>query len=120
MSEKIKILVIDDEPDLLELYVDSFRESGFEVFSAASGEEALTIYEKNKAIKIIIADSNMDKMSGMDLLNNLKEKYQMIPNFYLATGELEIKKETVIRAGGNGIFLKPFDVDEIVEIIKKY
>lgn len=118
-NEKIPILIVDDEIDLLEIYQEHFEIDGFEVFTASSAIEAMEAYKNNVGIRIIISDLNMGKMSGIDLLKCLKTTYQTIPLFYLATGDSGKTEEYIKSLGGHGLVLKPFDLDEILIKIRK-
>lgn len=118
-NDQVSILIVDDEQDLIEMYRELFEMDGFIVFSATSAMEAMGVYEAHKEIRLIISDANMGDMSGIDLLKALKQKYQTIPVFYLATGAMEQTDEDVKALGGTGLVLKPFDLDEILLRIKR-
>lgn len=118
-NSDVSILIVDDEHDLLEMYRELFEMDGFVVYTAASATEALSTFEKHPEIQLIISDSNMGEMSGLDLLKALKKNYQTIPVFYLATGAVEQTEEEIKELGGSGLVLKPFDLDEILLRIKR-
>ena len=88
-NEKISILIVDDEKELLEMYREFFEMDGFDVSTASSALEGLQVYKNNLGIRLIISDANMGDMSGIDFLKALKSTYQTIPIFYLSTGALE-------------------------------
>lgn len=115
----ISLLIVDDEPDLLEMYRELFEMDGFVVYTATSAQEALNVYQTHQNIKLIISDANMGEMSGIDLLKALKKNYQTVPVFYLATGAMEQTEEDIKALGGTGLVLKPFDLDEILLRIKR-
>jgi CheY-like chemotaxis protein len=114
-----KILVVDDDPEILEMYGEILYIEGVEMLKAHSAENALELCKNHQNIQVILSDSNMGKMSGMELLKNLGSSYETIPVFYLLTGSYEISDEDVKKEGGSGLILKPFDLDEILERIKK-
>jgi CheY-like chemotaxis protein len=118
-NEKKLILFVDDEAEILEMYRELFEADGFGVLTAGSAIEALEIYKKNQNIKLIISDSKMKEMSGLDFLKTLKVLYKTIPVFYLATGDPDISEDFIKSVGGNGLLLKPFDLDEILVTINK-
>lgn len=118
-SDKISILIVDDEEDLLEMYRELFEMEGFHVFTSTSAKEALVIYSNQPDIKLIISDANMGDISGIEFLKLLKANYSTIPVFYLATGAIEQTEEQIKSLGGTGLVLKPFDLDEILNRIKK-
>ena len=113
-KDKIIILLVDDEPSLLDIYCDLFELEGFTVLSAASAEDALEIYKANLNIDIIISDSHMKALSGLDFLKILKAEYKTIPYFYLATGDSDQNEKTIIDLGGHGVLQKPFDIDSAI------
>ena len=113
------ILIIDDDPDLLDMYREVLCIDGVNILSALSGKAAFDICKSDQSIQVIISDANMGEMSGMELLVNLKGHYQSMPVFYLLTGAFNVTEEEVVAAGGRGLILKPFDLDEILERIKK-
>lgn len=115
-----KILLVDDDLDLLDLYEDALKSKEFIILRANSGENALEIYKKNENVQIVISDSKMAGMTGMELLLNLNPSKNMgRPLFYLATGSNDFSEDEVIKVGGKGLLLKPFDLEEISEKIKK-
>lgn len=118
-SDKISVLIVDDEEDLLEMYRELFEMDGFTVFTATSAQEGLSLFQIHKDVKVIISDANMGDMSGVEFLKALKTQYQTIPVFYLATGAVEQTEEEIKSLGGAGLVLKPFDLDEILVRIKK-
>lgn len=116
---KKHILIVDDEKDLLDMYRDLFEWEGFKVTTASSALSGLEAFKNNLDICLIISDSNMGELSGLDFLEMLKSKYQTIPVFYLSTGCILQTEEFIKSMGGHGLVLKPFDVDEIIIKIKK-
>jgi len=118
-NNHVSILIVDDERDLVEMYRELLEMDGFIVYTALSAQEALSVYEKHPEIRLIISDANMGDMSGLDLLKALKNNYQTIPVFYLATGAVEQTEEEIKELGGTGLVLKPFDLDEILLRIKR-
>jgi DNA-binding response OmpR family regulator len=113
------ILIVDDDPDLLEMYQEAFQFEGVQTHTALSGQYALEYCKNNPGVQVIISDANMGEMSGMELLLNLKKHYQTMPVFYLLTGAFDICEDELKRAGATGLILKPFDLNEILGRIKK-
>jgi DNA-binding NtrC family response regulator len=117
--EQICILIVDDDPDLLEMYKGVVAIDGVKTLTAKSGREAMDICKNNPGIRVIVSDSNMGEMSGMELLKYLIGYYQTMPVFYLLTGAFDISEDEVKKAGGAGLFPKPFDLDDFLERMKK-
>lgn len=118
MENTRTILIVDDENDLLEMYKELFEFEGFKVLTAASANEAIKIYRDNSLIDLIISDSNMGAVSGLDFLKMLKDNNNEIPPFYLATGAFDYTEIEIQKRGASRLILKPFDIDDILEKIK--
>jgi DNA-binding response OmpR family regulator len=116
MSTNCTILIVDDEKDLLDMYREFFEMENFNVFSASSAELALKILQDHPEIQVIISDSHMKQMSGLDLLQELS-KHPKMPLFYLATGDSADSELKILKLGATGLILKPFDMSEVIERI---
>jgi DNA-binding NtrC family response regulator len=116
MSDKKIVLIVDDEPDLVELMKDEFDSYGpYLVKVAYSGQEAYDILQKEK-IDIIISDYKMPNGNGLFLLekvNALNPK----PIFFFVSGQADITTDAAIKAGAKRFFAKPFDLDELVNAV---
>jgi DNA-binding response OmpR family regulator len=113
------VLIVDDEKDLVEMYQDFLESEGIKTISATSGEEALKICNENQNITLVVSDSHMGKMSGIDLFNKLKETRSSMPLFYLSTGDMNKSESDLKKVGINRLILKPFDLDELLLKIKE-
>ena len=120
-SRKIKILVIDDDPFILDMYVLKFKDQGFEIDTATDGKMGL---EKIKSFKpnIVLLDVVMPKMDGFDVMKKLKEenesrtfKILFLTNF----GQKE-DVEQGIQLGADGYIIKAhFTPSEVVVKVKE-
>ena len=115
---KLKILIVDDDDEILEMYRELFETDGFEVYSACSPSIALETYKQIQNISLIISDSKMGEFSGIEFLKSLTAAYLTIPVFYLVTGNLDQDEKYFKSIGGHRLILKPFDLDEIMVKIK--
>lgn len=119
--DKRKILIVDDEKDLVETVVFQLEQSGYEVISAYDGPEGLEKAKKEKP-DLIILDIMMPKMSGDDVARVLKddEETRDIPILFLtclAKGVGDMQKPYM--SGGNIFLAKPFDVEELLKAIEE-
>lgn len=73
MEGRIKILVVDDEPDALELFKDLFVNKGYDVECVGSGIDAIELIDKI-SIDAVLLDIRMPVMDGIETLTKLKEK----------------------------------------------
>ncbi|NEP19447.1 MAG: response regulator, partial [Leptolyngbya sp. SIO4C1] len=72
--KRLKLLVVDDEPDNLDLLHRTFRRN-FTVFRAASGAEALQLLEQQGEMAIIVSDQRMPQMNGTEFLSRTVERF---------------------------------------------
>ena len=111
---KRKILVVDDEKQILSLYGEVFRLAGFEVHSAETAEDAYELFKKEK-FWVLFLDLNLPGMNGVELCKKLKSEYPMIVPFavtgYASLFELSDCRE----AGFEDYFIKPVSLSTLVE-----
>ncbi|MBN1340529.1 MAG: response regulator [Bacteroidales bacterium] len=121
----MKILVVDDEKDIQLLFEQKFRReirNGEVTFEFAfSGEEALNYLNGNQHEAILIlSDINMPGMSGLELLDHIKEQYTIPPPFMMmitAYGDEE-NYTRAMKQGADDFLTKPVDFKELKEKIK--
>ena len=117
---KDKILIVEDEPFLLDMYKMKFKQDGFEVISAVDGEEAIKISRSEKP-NIILLDIMMPKINGFEVLENLKKNpiTKLIPVLIFSnfSQKEEIKKG--IALGAVDYFLKTnYTPAQVLEKVK--
>jgi len=116
-----KILVIDDETELLKAISIRLKASGYEVITAQDGQEGL---EKAKSSNpdLIVLDILMPKMDGYEVCRLLKfdEKYKSIPVIMLTAKAQDIDKTMGKKVGVDDYITKPFETQDLVDKIKKY
>ncbi len=114
-----KVLVVDDEPDTLELVKLVLESGGFETVLAANGMEALDKVGKAKP-DLILLDIMMPDMDGWDVFRKIKEKYPVIPIAILTAKAQNIDKLLglhVLKA--DDYITKPFGKNELINKVKK-
>ncbi|MEM1169685.1 MAG: response regulator [Cyanobacteria bacterium P01_H01_bin.35] len=116
---KPKILVVDDEPDNLDLlYRTFFRD--YKVLRAESGPEALEILEKSGVVAVIISDQRMPKMSGTEFLSLTADQYPDTIRIIL-TGYTDV--EDLVEAINSGkvfkYLTKPWNAEELKALVKQ-
>lgn len=116
---KPKILIIDDDPFIIEMYVLKFKDSGFEVESA---QDAKTGLEKNRDFEpqVVLLDIVMPVTNGLEVLSQIKKVEAAKPKIILLTnlGQKE-DVEKGIKLGADGYIIKAhFTPSEVVEKVK--
>ena len=108
-----RILVVDDEPAINDLLVDSLRLANFETVSATHGMEALRIL-REQPVDLAIVDVNMPIMSGYELLERMRESGITTPVLVLTAREGREDTRTSFGLGADDFVRKPFGVEEII------
>lgn len=120
--KEIKILVVDDEIEILELVAKKLREKNYTVITASEGRKAIEICKTNRP-DLLLLDIAIPDMDGYEVVSNLnKEKAtQDIPTIFLTGKELTTEGllNRVAELGAYDFLMKPFAFDELLEKIKK-
>ncbi|NWH05956.1 sigma-54-dependent transcriptional regulator [Desulfobacter latus] len=110
----VKILVVDDEKDFVEMFSLRLTRQGEKVSVAYSGQEALDLLEKNK-IDVVILDIRMPGMDGIETLKRIKAGYPLVEVIMLTGhGSTETAVEGM-KAGAFDYLMKPADFEDISE-----
>jgi len=120
MAEKKKILIVDDEKQLVSLVSLHMKMSGYEVFSAKDGEDALVV-AKEDAPDLVILDLMLPKMDGWEVCKRLRAETKAvdIPVIMLsARSEIEDKLKG-FECGADDYITKPFSPRELVARVKR-
>ena len=113
-----KILIVDDEKEIIDFISVYLKEEGFLVFSAATGDEALQVL-KAEEISLIILDIMLPDIEGTDLCLNLR-KISDCPIIFASCKSNDIDKVIALGAGGDDYITKPFSGLEIVARVKAH
>lgn len=113
-----EVLIVDDEPEILDLMENLLNMEGFGVLRAESGEEALKI-SKGKSLSVVISDYRMPGMNGIELITELKKTHIGVP-MIIATGyaDVNIAIEAINNGGAYKLFKKPWDPFDLLQEIK--
>jgi len=119
MKDKSVILVVDDQPQNIELLEAHLVPQGYEIVKAASGEEALEKLLHNQ-IDLVLLDVMMPKMSGIEVLEKLRadEKTKAIPVVMVTVLKDTEDKVKALEAGCDDFISKPFDKVELLARVK--
>lgn len=120
---KQKVLVVDDEPDILETLHDTLEQLlgvPVAVETAGTGEEAQAKLEANGQYDMVISDEKMPGLRGIELLEWLRlTQPRTVRVLMTAYREGSIGQEAVNRAGANLFIYKPFNLQEMLPALRK-
>jgi len=113
MDEKIRILAVDDEPDLLALLGITLRSRGYDVVEAACGADAIEIMKQEHSIDLVIMDIMMPGLSGVETCEKIRS-FSPVPILFLTAKSQMADKEQAYDSGGDDYLVKPFSREELV------
>ena len=121
MDLSMNVLIVDDFATMRRILRNILKQIGFtNIIEADDGTTALEVLEKQK-IDLIISDWNMPKMTGLDLLKEVRanSEFKSLP-FLMVTAEAQ-KKNVIdaVQAGVSNYIVKPFTADQILEKLEK-
>lgn len=110
---KTKLMIVDDEVDLLAELRPLMERSGYQVLSASNGEQALEIASREKP-DLIILDVLMPKLDGRNVLRRLRESGNWTPVILLTKVNTATERVLSLQEGADDYLNKPFDPLELV------
>jgi DNA-binding NtrC family response regulator len=117
-KSNITVLIVDDEPDILELMEEEFIYYGYKTMTAICGNDAIDLINNNK-IDVVVSDYKMPNGNGMAVLDAVKSmKKEDQPEFFFVSGQADISIQEALKAGAKKFFSKPFDLDDLIQEIE--
>lgn len=113
MSERIKLLLVEDERMLAEILSDTLSDRGFEVQLASDGEQAL-LRVHELPFDVVVTDVMMPRMDGFTLVKRLRSEGYRMPVLFLTARSATEDVVGGFEAGGNDFLRKPFAIDELI------
>ena len=117
-----KILIVDDEVEILKIFQQFLTMSGFEVVLASGGREAVKIIKSGQAIDLMVLDLVMPGYPGVEVLSDMKDAGINLP-YIILSGTMELQDFVDdLKALGcprQDIYSKPIDLKELLEVLKK-
>ncbi len=116
-----KILIVDDEIDILKVVTFRLKKAGYEVLTAVNGKEALDSI-RDKRPDLILLDLRLPIMDGYEVCRQVKtdETLKNIPIIFLTASQAERIKEKVKGYDAEDYLIKPFEPEELLEKVKKF
>ncbi|MEN9854766.1 MAG: hypothetical protein RLZ30_875 [Actinomycetota bacterium] len=111
--ENLKVLVVDDEPNIRDLLSASLRFQGHQVLTAANGNEAINKIVDNQP-DIVLLDVMLPDISGFGVTKKIRSLGIEVPILFLTARDDTEDKVTGLTVGGDDYVTKPFSLDEII------
>lgn len=113
-----KILIVDDEKNHRLMLKINLEESGFKVFEAENGFEALSILEDNNDFIVILLDIKMEIMDGLTFLSHLRGKGVNTPVIMISAFDSAEYAVKSLKLGATDYLTKPVDIDQLKQMIQ--
>ena len=116
-----KILIVDDEPDILRAAKVRLISFGYEAMTAGDGKEAIDLIIKDMP-DLILLDLRLPRMNGDEICAKLKsdERFRHIPIIIFTASSDANTSKKVKESGADGYLIKPFAPEELLQTIKKF
>lgn len=116
MSNEATVLVVDDEPEIVELMRDFLEAAGFDVLVASRGEDAVAVLQET-AVDCVLLDVMMPGMSGFETLRKIREQWD-VPVLFLSARQGDADKIRGLGLGADDYIIKSATPGEVVARIK--
>ena len=113
MSNKIKLILAEDEPALALIIKESLETRNFEVLHCKDGEEAITTFTKHK-VDLLVLDVMMPKKDGFSVAKDVRKLDKKIPIIFLTAKSQTLDVVEGFNSGGNDYLKKPFSMEELI------
>ena len=114
----VRILIVDDEIDLLDILAYNLGKSGYEVQTASSGEQALSLLEKEKDFSLLLLDVMMSGINGFETAGRIRKSGNTLPIIFLTALDTESDLLKGFSLGADDYISKPFSVKEVIARVK--
>ncbi len=118
MATKQTILVVDDEPKLLDVLVFDLEDAGYNTLTANCGNEALEVFKNNK-VDAILSDIRMPNGTGIDLLEGIRKISIDQPVVLFITAYTDMSLEDAYDRGADAVFAKPIHIDQLIDAVRR-
>jgi CheY-like chemotaxis protein len=113
-----KLLVLDDEPEVLETTSALFELEGYEVITAKNGLEALE-QASHDPPALALLDIRMEPMTGVEVLAELKKRRPDLPVIMVTAYSGEHLEQAAYKLGAYALVRKPFDVSHLLTVVQR-
>ena len=118
MLKDLRVLIVDDDPAILETLGAYIRSLGHQVTLRRNAQEALDAL-RDDAFSLVITDAQMEGMDGLELARRVRANYPGIAMLIMTGHENEYPMSAALRAGADGYISKPFSLRKFTIIFER-
>jgi two-component system OmpR family response regulator len=112
-EQSVRVLVVDDEPSIVDVISMALRHHGFGVEAAGSGREALDQVRRWRP-HVMVLDVMLPDMEGFEVARRLSAEHAEVPILYLSARDTTADKVRGLTTGGDDYVTKPFSLEELI------
>ena len=112
-QEDVRVLVVDDEPGILDVVSMALRHQGFGVQTAATGKDALDLVRRWHP-HVMVLDVMLPDMEGFEVARRLAAEHAAVPIVFLSARDATVDKVRGLTTGGDDYVTKPFSLEELI------
>jgi len=109
----LRVLVVDDEPNLAELLTSALRYEGWDVSTALDGQAAVRL-ARETVPDVIVLDIMLGDIDGLEVLRRIRQQQEGVPVLFLTARDSVEDRVAGLTAGGDDYVTKPFSLEEVV------
>ncbi len=117
-GKPVRVLVVDDEPDLADVLTTVLRGEGWDVVDANDGEEALSAAREFQPDAVLL-DIMLPDISGIEVLRRLRTESPRVLVLFLTAMDAAEDRMTSMAAGADGYMTKPFSIEELLVRLRR-
>jgi DNA-binding response OmpR family regulator len=117
MAEKARVLVADDNPDILFLLRTNLDAAGFETITVTDGEMALRAIEEQRP-DVLLLDLMMPVLDGWGVLERLEAEGSDLPIIVVSASDSAVNIQRATELGATGYVTKPFNLRGLIDMIR--
>jgi two-component system OmpR family response regulator len=112
-AEQVRVLVVDDEPNIVDVIAMALRHHRFEVETAATGRDALELTRRRPA-HVMVLDVMLPDMEGFEVAQRLASEHAGVPIMFLSARDSTADRVHGLTTGGDDYVTKPFSLEELI------
>lgn len=112
----VKLLIVDDDPFVLDMLSSILAATGYNIQTAENGKEAFLILQEQPDIGLVISDMNMEEMSGLELIRQIRDTGADLPIIILTVNENVTIAIEALKSGASDYLLKDENIAETIPV----
>ncbi|MCP4640333.1 MAG: response regulator [bacterium] len=118
MIRHVRVLVVDDDPDIVDVLTAFLRGQGYTVDHCSDGSEAMQFLEAED-YDLLVSDIQMAEMDGLELLQRARERHPHVGIVLMTAYDHEHPRSEAVRGGADEYIAKPFDLKKFSRVFER-